>query len=295
MSAHTTLAKPLMHASVEPCDGSWSDYERLAAGIQGDLTDGQQLATRTGVSTHDKYFAIATPLHAALGLSDLTPMEPESIGLSEDASRALCEAAHALLTQDGIAFQFVNATTWLIELPAQLDVITERPDWIIGEALRQNFPRGSDARKLERWMNELQMLLHAHPVNEARAASRLPAINVVWMWAFGSHPLTGGEGLAERMAVTQKTSASRTPSPQPSPPGGGGFLRALRMGDIALWQRMWGECESNILQSTEIILGDSRPRLHLRLRAPLLAQKISSLFAKNPTLTKTLDDLRKHL
>ena len=145
MGAHTTLAKTLMHASVEPCDGSWSDYERLAAGIQGDLTDGQQLATRTGVSTHDKYFAIATPLHAALGLSDLTPVEPESVGLSEDASRALCDAAHTHLAQDNIAFQFVNATTWLIELPVQLDVITERPDWIIGEALRQNFPRGSDA------------------------------------------------------------------------------------------------------------------------------------------------------
>ena len=231
-------------------------------------------------------------MHAALGLSDLTPMEPESIGLTEVDSRALCEAAHTHLAQDNITFQFVNAITWLIELPTQLDVITERPNWIISEALRQNFPRGSDARKLERWMNELQMLLHAHPVNEARAAVRLPTINVVWMWGFGNHPRPGGEGLGERVDAAQGAPESRSFPPQPQQ---GSHLHALRNGDIALWRRAWTESEVNLLQSTEIIIGDSRPRVHLRMRAPSLSQKISTLFAKKPTLAKTLDDLRTQL
>jgi hypothetical protein len=34
-------------------------------------------------------------------------------------------------------------------------------------------------------MNEIQMLLHEHPVNGERAARRLPAINSLWLWGFG--------------------------------------------------------------------------------------------------------------
>jgi hypothetical protein len=35
-------------------------------------------------------------------------------------------------------------------------------------------------------MNEIQMLLHEHPVNEARASRREPTINSLWLWGFGS-------------------------------------------------------------------------------------------------------------
>ena len=40
---------------------------------------------------------------------------------------------------------------------------------------------------MRRLMTELQMLLHEHPVNEARAARGVPTVNAVWLWG-------GGEG-----------------------------------------------------------------------------------------------------
>jgi hypothetical protein len=35
-------------------------------------------------------------------------------------------------------------------------------------------------------VNELQMLLHEHPVNEGRAARGLPPVNSVWLWGIGA-------------------------------------------------------------------------------------------------------------
>ena len=190
----------LQGAAVAEYSGSWSDAEREASGDSGDLNDGVALAQQaTPLDDEAVSVAVATPLHAALGLTDLTPVDPSTLSLSVDESRALCAAADAHMTGDGVRLQFVDAARWLVTCNRAVDVLTERPDWIIGELLRPNLPRGRDARLVERWMNELQMLLHAHPANTAREERRLPPVNLVWLWGFGSrskvdaHRLPSGE------------------------------------------------------------------------------------------------------
>lgn len=46
---------------------------------------------------------------------------------------------------------------------------------------------------LTRWLNEIQMFLHSHPVNERRQAEGKPAVNSLWLWGGGRlpHPLPG--------------------------------------------------------------------------------------------------------
>ena len=184
----TSIAARLNASFVEPFSGSWSDTEREAFGLTGDLIDGQTLATAMSAANNGTLtFAIATPLHAALGLTDLTPLDPALISLDAEASRALCEAADLHLSVDGVRLSFVDTNTWLVSCASKVSVLTERSDWLIGEPLRPNLPRGRDARLVERWMNELQMLLFAHPVNVSREARGLPPINVVWLWGFGAH------------------------------------------------------------------------------------------------------------
>jgi hypothetical protein len=47
-------------------------------------------------------------------------------------------------------------------------------------------PEGRDGQLIRRLMNELQMVLHEHPVNERRAAQGQRTINAVWLWGFGA-------------------------------------------------------------------------------------------------------------
>ncbi|MPN46698.1 hypothetical protein SDC9_194295 [bioreactor metagenome] len=46
---------------------------------------------------------------------------------------------------------------------------------------------GKESR-LTRWLNEVQMFLHGHPVNARRQAEGKPAINSLWLWGGGTLP-----------------------------------------------------------------------------------------------------------
>lgn len=249
---------------------------------------------------------IATPLHAALGLTDLTPLDPTQIPLSDEESRALCEAADAHLSAEGVRLTFVNAHMWTVTCAREIDALTERPDWLIGEPLRPNLPRGIGARLLERWMNELQMLLFAHPVNAAREERGLPPINIVWLWGFGSlnvektEDVTATVGAARRDTHPLSTPTSRQAAPTKAGSWAGNspsleHLHALRNGKVTVWQNAWQTRSSEILSANSILLGDSHPRLRLTPRKPSTASNFTALFQRKPTLEAVLATLQQQL
>ena len=307
LAAHSGVAARLAGAQVEPFSGTWGDAEREAG-------DAVKVAS---------CFGLATPLHAVLGLTDLTPVDPDAVALTEVESRALCDAADAHLQVDDVRLTFVDAQTWQVTCAAPITVLTEPPEWLIGEPLRPNLPRGADARKVERWMNELQMLLFTHPVNAAREARGLPAINVVWLWGFDSQPaglspllgrepavlfpLPGEEGWGEGDGPQSKFGANATTlSPNPpafagagsTPPRGAGepnHLHAIRTANVPAWQAAWQSRSSEILSADSIILGDSRPRLRLTPRTPSTTSKITALFQRKPSLAIVLAQLQETL
>ena len=265
----------LQRATVAEYSGSWSDAEREASGDSGDLNDGvalAQLATR--LDDEAVSVAIATPIHAALGLTDLTPIDPSKLSLSADESRLLCEASDVHMHEDGVRLHFVDAARWLVTCNRAVDVLTERPDWIIGETLRPNLPRGDHARLVERWMNELQMLLHAHPVNTAREERRLPPVNLVWLWGFNNVRASLPAGVPHAAAER-------------------GFVRALRNGDLPAWQATWATVSREILLAKTIILGDSHPHLRVTPTAPSVIARLLSPFKRKATFAEVLTQLQQ--
>lgn len=291
------IAARLSTTSVESFPGSWSDAEREALGLTGDLCEGQALAALPPSASRGNHYAVASPLHAALGLTDLTPFDPSLISLSEQESRALCEAADHHLRVDGVRLSFIGANTWLVTCADQISVLTERPDWLIGEPLRPNLPRGKDARLVERWMNELQMLLFSHPVNAAREERELPPINLVWLWGFGAGTTneigTVGAALPRPAAPTSEVGRGGA-APTERPPQLD-HLHALRRGNIPAWQNTWQTLSSEILSANSIILGDSRPRLRLASRKPSAMSKLAACLQRKPTLEEVLTTLQQQL
>ena len=284
LTAHSDVAACLRSALVAPFSGSWSDAEREALGV----------AVHVNAGNH---FATATPLYAALGLTDLTPLDPALIALNDQESRALCEAADQHLGADGVRLTFVDVNTWLVTCATEISVLTERPDWLIGEPLRPNLPRGKDARLVERWMNELQMVLFAHPVNAAREERGLPPVNLVWLWGFGAHHPNneiGDVGAALPRPASDIVNASRgRAAPTGCPPLD--HLRALRNGNVPAWQTAWLKLSPEILSADSIILGDSRPRLRLTRRQASTASRLMSIFQRKPTLSEALSALQQQL
>jgi hypothetical protein len=204
------------------------------------------------------------------------------------------------MREEGIRVEFSEATQWRVTCNREIEVLTERPDWIIGESLRPNLPRGRDARLVERWMNELQMLFFNHPVNEARAARDLPVVNMVWLWGF-SPLLSAAVDVARGSGARPGTRDVQAGRAVAFPGYGAAYdtrmLAALRSGDLPEWQRAWDDLSERIVASTAIVIGDSRPRFILRKpsKSTSLTKKIGSFFARKSTLADALQSLQEKL
>jgi hypothetical protein len=59
---------------------------------------------------------------------------------------------------------------------------------VAGRDIDPSLPQGRDAAGWHAIMNEVQMLLHNHPVNIAREQRGEPAINSLWFWGGGVLP-----------------------------------------------------------------------------------------------------------
>ncbi len=86
---------------------------------------------------------------------------------------------------------------------------TRSPFAANGRSVSRFLPVGDGARTLQQIMNDVQMLLHEHPVNNAREQRGLPPINSVWLWGAGSVPerlrgpafVAGNDALSAALAL----------------------------------------------------------------------------------------------
>jgi hypothetical protein len=75
---------------------------------------------------------------------------------------------------------------WHLECAEPIACECVEPAAAAGRNLRDLMPVGRDGARVRAWIIEIQMLLHEHPVNTARAARKLPVVNSLWPWGFGS-------------------------------------------------------------------------------------------------------------
>jgi hypothetical protein len=127
----------------------------------------------------------AEPVHLSAGMSEvsLVPLQP-SFQLTEQERDALTPAIRAHVVDEGFELR-ANGKGWLIGSQHPLKVSTVCIDYAMRNEWGDVLPRGDDAGRARRLMTELQMLLHEHPVNEARVARGIPVVNSLWLWGNG--------------------------------------------------------------------------------------------------------------
>jgi hypothetical protein len=103
---------------------------------------------------------------------------------SEEAA-ALCASLNAHFSGQGMEFFAPHPQRWYVRLDTLPLIRTMPLSQVIGGDVRGALPSGADAPGWHQLFNEIQMLLHAHPLNEAREARGEPIINSVWFWGGG--------------------------------------------------------------------------------------------------------------
>jgi len=142
-------------------------------------------ALGAGVDPHASFVLAAEPVHLAAGREDVA-VASRVDDLSADDARTLVDALSRHFAGDGIAFVAPRPDTWFVTMDARPDLATVPLDAVLGTMMSRCLPTGSASRLWQRWSTEIQMLLHAHPVNQARAALGLPVCNGVWFWGGGT-------------------------------------------------------------------------------------------------------------
>jgi len=135
------------------------------------------------------YWLLAHPVHFVLQ-RDYFSLGPR-LSLSETESHALMGILSQHFADDGLTFLAASTPNcWYLHVEADPEISTTELSLVLGRDTTSYLPQGKGAAKWNRLLNEAQMLLHEHAVNEAREQSgELPA-NSLWLSGGGVLPTT---------------------------------------------------------------------------------------------------------
>ena len=132
----------------------------------------------------DETWLRAEPVHLRADRDRVLQFRPGSFAIARGEAEALCQAINghfgARLNVSPLKPEVWNARSAIVD---GLDSL--RPP--SGEAME--LPHGGEAATV--WhalLNEIQMVLHVHPVNAAREERGEPAVNGVWLWGAARLP-----------------------------------------------------------------------------------------------------------
>lgn len=146
------------------------------------LPAGALTIAASGADPGEAFWARADPVHLRLMRDRLIVVPSEAIGLSVDEADRLVEALNRHFGER-LPLRRIDADRWCVRLESAT-ALESRPS--LESAGRQADPAmPAEWRAL---LNEAQMLLHTHPVNEAREARAEPTVNSLWLWGAGSAP-----------------------------------------------------------------------------------------------------------
>ena len=149
------------------------------------------LGLQGGVIDPNAVLACIQPVHLHATRDHLVLMHPDHIPLTAAEAAALLEEAKPLF-QDEFKAEILAADPchWFIKPAHFVSLATHSVDQAHGRNIDWWLPRDTtEAGKARAWrklQNEIQMLWHISPINEARQASGLPAINSIWISGIGS-------------------------------------------------------------------------------------------------------------
>lgn len=150
-----------------------------------------------GVDPGDAYWLAADPVTLVAGRDDVRPAGAVVDLVQADADR-LIHTLNQHFVADGLLFVAPRADAWFVRAPAPVQMVTHALDAAPGRALRTLLPEGPDAAPWRRWLSEIQMLFHEHPVNVARQHAGAASVNSVWFSGGGTLPAPAASGVRIR-------------------------------------------------------------------------------------------------
>ncbi|NML96946.1 regulator [Paraburkholderia sp. RP-4-7] len=135
-------------------------------------------------------WACVQPVHVRIAHDHLVLIDPASLELSDDEASVLLAVARPLIEELGVRIEAPKPTRWYLSGDGFGTLAGASPLRASGRNIEIWLPHEAHSGERSRtWMklqNEVQMAWFEHPVNEAREARGMPAVNSIWFHAQGT-------------------------------------------------------------------------------------------------------------
>lgn len=217
-------------------------------------------AAADGLKVGAAYWLCADPVSLRLNAAQVLLL-PDVMPTQEEAA-ALCASLNEHFASSGLHFSAPHQQRWYVQVDAEPKMTTTPLRKVAWGDAKLHMPQGADALRWQRIATEVQMLLHAHPLNQARAERGELPINSLWFWgggratpmvpAFGAvggdHGLTGAFARAAGMQPVESLQAMLDGQSENglwicAAPG-----EALQRGDLYTWREAVQQVELHYAQ-----------------------------------------------
>ncbi len=186
------LSRWLARAAVEPFTAAGPEQAALALFDVAPAGQGPPLApfrylADTGRAPAGCCWCV-DPVHLRADTHGLILFDAVTCRLSAPERQALFATLRDFLSETDWSLETSDSQNWYLHGLAPDQLHTTLLSQVCGKPVSDYLPRGKAAAQWMQRSNEMQMLLHNHPVNQERAARGLPAVNSVWISGGGVLP-----------------------------------------------------------------------------------------------------------
>ena len=135
-----------------------------------------------------KYWLRADPVHLSVNRDRIVLLDASQLDVTAVESTALVASMQAHFESDALTFSAPHPRRWYIASDKPFAIRTHCVSAVRGRNVADYWFDGADRALWQTRLSEMQMLLHAHPVNDAREAAGQLQINGVWFWGEGEMP-----------------------------------------------------------------------------------------------------------
>jgi hypothetical protein len=137
-----------------------------------------------GGSADQGYWLRADPAHIRIQSDKLILLGNELLNISPSEAATLCADLNTHFG-DELELRPMQPGRWYWRFNRDPEIETTPLSLAAGRHIDPLLPNGSEALKWRALLNEIQMLLFSHPINQEREARGLPSINSIWLWGGG--------------------------------------------------------------------------------------------------------------
>lgn len=181
------------------------DWPIAAISSRAEQWDGPSWALQQAWPQHQHgYWLLVDPVHFVLQRDYFTLAA--LLAMPETESQALLATLNRHFAEDGLTFlASADQRRWYLYLQDDPQITTTSPQLVLGQATTSYMPAGKGAAKWNRLLNEVQMLLFEHPVNQLREQRGELAVNSIWLSGGGRQPVLQ-EPMAQQNVLQQNSS-----------------------------------------------------------------------------------------